>query len=58
MMTWTLTRSVLLLLCVASVLLSGCVSKGKYNALEGQYTGLQGQYTTAAGTIYRSAGTI
>src|SRR5215510_6023935 len=37
-------RSVLLLCCVASVLLSGCVSKGKYNELEGQYTDLQGQY--------------
>ena len=41
MMTLGLQRSVLLLFCVASVLLSGCVSKGKYNNLEEQYTGLQ-----------------
>ena len=34
MMTLGLQRRVLLLLCVASVLLSGCVSKGKYNDLE------------------------
>ena len=46
MMTFGLQRSVLLLLCVASVLLSGCVSKGKYNDLEGQYNTLQGQYNT------------
>src|SRR5215475_1977192 len=42
-------RSVLLLCCVASVLLSGCVSKGKYNDLEGQYTSLQGQYKQLQG---------
>src|SRR5215475_13937467 len=42
-------RSVLLLCCVATVLLSGCVSKGKYNDLEGQYTSLQGQYTQLQG---------
>ena len=42
MMTLGLQRSVLLLFCVASVLLSGCVSKGKYNDLEGQYTGTAG----------------
>src|SRR5215475_9900635 len=41
MMTCGLKRSVLLLLCVASVLLSGCVSKGQYNDLEGQYRQLQ-----------------
>lgn len=49
MMTLGLQRSVLLLFCVASVLLSGCVSKGKYNDLEGQYTGLQGQYKQLQG---------
>src|SRR5262245_3053752 len=49
MMTWALKRSALLLLCVASVLLSGCVSKGKYNDLEGQYRQLQGQYTDLQG---------
>ena len=52
MMTLGLQRSVLLLLCVASVLLSGCVSKGKYNDLEGQIQ------CRSAGTIHRSAGTI
>ena len=49
MMTLDLKRSVLLLFCVASVLLSGCVSKGKYNDLEGQYTNLQGQYKQLEG---------
>jgi chemotaxis protein MotB len=44
MMTCGLKRSVLLLLCVASVLLSGCVSRGKYDDLQRQYTTLQGQY--------------
>src|SRR4029453_6938803 len=44
-----LKRRVLLLLCVASVLLSGCVSKGKYNDLEGKYNNLQGQYTNLQG---------
>jgi chemotaxis protein MotB len=34
---------------MASVLLSGCVSKGKYNDLQGQYTELQGQYNTIQG---------
>jgi chemotaxis protein MotB len=48
-MTFGLKRSVLLLVCVASVLLSGCVSKGKYNDLQGQYTQLQGQYTQLQG---------
>ena len=57
MRTLGLQRSVLLLFCVASVLLSGCVSKGKYNNLEEQYTGNSGQYKQVAGTIYRSAGT-
>jgi chemotaxis protein MotB len=49
MMTFGLTRRVLLLVCGASVLLSGCVSKGKYNELQGQYTELQGQYNTMQG---------
>jgi chemotaxis protein MotB len=49
MMTLGLTRSVLLLLCVASGLLSGCVSYGQYNELQGQYTNLQGQYTNLQG---------
>jgi chemotaxis protein MotB len=49
MMTCGLKRRVLFLLCVASVLLSGCVSKGKYDELEGKYNGLQGQYTNLQG---------
>ena len=49
MMTLDLKRSVLLLFCVASVLLSGCVSKGKYTDLEGQYNALQGQYKQLEG---------
>jgi chemotaxis protein MotB len=49
MMTFGLKRSVLFLVCMASVLLSGCVSKGKYNNLEEQYTGLQGQYKQLQG---------
>jgi len=44
MMTCGLKRSALLLLCVASVLLAGCVSRGKYDELQGQYTTLQRQY--------------
>ena len=44
MMTGGLQRRVLLLLCVVSVLLAGCVSQGKYDALQGQYTTLQRQY--------------
>jgi len=49
MMTLGLKRSVLLLLCVASVLLSGCVSKGKYENLEVKYNELQGQYNNLQG---------
>jgi chemotaxis protein MotB len=49
MMTLGLKRSVLPLLCVASVLLSGCVSKGKYNDLDAKYNDLQGQYATLQG---------
>src|SRR5262252_2159049 len=49
MMTCGLQRSVLLLPLVASILLSGCVSKGKYNDLEAKYNDLQGQYTTLQG---------
>jgi chemotaxis protein MotB len=44
MMTCGLKRRVLLLLCMASVPLSGCVSQGKYDDLQRQYTTLQGQY--------------
>jgi chemotaxis protein MotB len=44
MLTCGLKRRVRLLLCVAAVLLSSCVSQGKYDALEGKYTALQGQY--------------
>jgi chemotaxis protein MotB len=44
MMTGSLQRCVLLLLCVASVLLAGCVSRGKYDELQGQYSTLQRQY--------------
>ena len=49
MMTCGLKRRVLLLLCVAAVLLSGCVSKGKYNELEVKYNGLRGQYNDLQG---------
>jgi chemotaxis protein MotB len=49
MMTCGLKRSVLLLLFVVSVLLSGCVSKGKYNDLDAKYNDLQGQYNTLQG---------
>src|SRR5262245_65392344 len=49
MKTCGLKRSVLLLLCVASVLLSSCVSRGKYDDLQGQYTTLQRQYNTLQG---------
>jgi chemotaxis protein MotB len=49
MMTCGLKRSVLLLLFVASVLLSGCVSKGKYNNLQAQYNNLRGQYNNLQG---------
>jgi chemotaxis protein MotB len=49
MMTCGLKRRVLLLLCVASVLLSGCVSQGKYDDLQGQYSTLQRQYSTLQG---------
>ena len=44
MMTGGLKCRVLLLLCVASVLLAGCVSRGKYDELQGQYSTLQRQY--------------
>jgi len=44
-----LHRRILLLCCVASVLLSGCVSKGKYEELEGRYNALQGQYNQLQG---------
>jgi chemotaxis protein MotB len=53
MMTWGLKRSVLPFLCVVSVLLSGCVSKGKYNDLESKYNDLQGQYNNLQGQYQR-----
>src|SRR5215831_620719 len=49
MMTCALKRRVLFLLCVASVLLAGCVSQGKYDDLEGKYHALQGQYNQLQG---------
>jgi chemotaxis protein MotB len=49
MMTLRLTRSALLLLGGAAMLLTGCISQGKYDTLEGQYTTLQGQYKTLQG---------
>jgi len=49
MMTCSLQRRVLLLLCGASVLLSGCVSQGKYNDLESKYTALERQYNELGG---------
>jgi len=45
MLTLSLKRRVLLVLCGVSVLLAGCVSQGKYDELEGKYNTLQGQYT-------------
>jgi chemotaxis protein MotB len=53
MMTGGLKRRVLLLLCVASVLLSGCVSRGTYDELQGQYTSLQRQYGELQGQYQR-----
>ena len=44
MMTGRLNRRVLLLLCMAAVLLAGCVSRGTYDELQGRYTTLQRQY--------------
>ena len=55
-MTCGLKRRVLLLLFVAAVLLSGCVSKGKYNELEGKYNGLRGQYNDLQGQYYNLQG--
>ena len=49
MRTCGLQRRVRLLLCVAAVLLAGCVSQGKYDDLEGKYHALQGQYTQLQG---------
>jgi len=48
-MTCGLKRSALLLLCVVSVLLAGCVSQGQYDDLQGKYTQLQGQYNALQG---------
>ena len=49
MLTWGLKRRVLLVLCGVSVLLSGCVSQGKYDELEGKYNTLEGQYKQLQG---------
>jgi len=49
MMTLGLTRSILLLLCAAAVLLAGCVSQGKYDDLQSKYTQLQGQHNDLQG---------
>ena len=49
MMTCRLHCCVLLLLCGAAVLLSGCVSQGKYDDLESKYTTLQRQNTELQG---------
>jgi len=49
MRTCGLQRRVRLLLCVAAVLLAGCVSQGKYDDLEGKYHALQGQYNDLQG---------
>ena len=43
MMILGLKRRALLLLCVAAVLLAGCVSQGKYDDLQAQYRQLQQQ---------------
>ena len=55
-MTCGLKRRVLLLLFVAAVLLSGCVSKGKYDELEVKYNGLRGQYNDLLGQYYNLQG--
>ena len=55
-MTCGLKRRVLLLLFVAAVLLSGCVSKGKYDELEVKYNGLKGQYNDLLGQYYNLQG--
>ncbi len=49
MLTCSLKGNVLLLLCVASVLFSGCVSQGKYDDLQSQNSTLQKQYTILQG---------
>ncbi len=49
MLTCSLKGNVLLLLCVASVLFSGCVSQGKYDDLQSQNSTLQKQYTNLQG---------
>jgi outer membrane protein OmpA-like peptidoglycan-associated protein len=56
MRLWGLKRRVLFLLCVVSVLLAGCVSKGKYTDLESKYTELQDaiKYTVNSDLLFRS----
>src|SRR5262245_28952909 len=49
MFTCGLQRRVRFLLCVAAVLLAGCVSQGNYDDLEGKYTTLQRQHTELQG---------
>ena len=51
-----LQRRVRFLLCVAAVLLSGCVSQGKYDDLESKYTTLQGNTTSCRAKIPAAAG--
>ena len=46
MRIWGVQRRGLLLCCLASALLVGCVSKCTYHDLENKYTTLQGQYTS------------
>ena len=55
-MTCGLKRRVLLLLFVAAVLLSGCVSKDTYDELEVKYNGLRGQYNDLLGQYYNLQG--
>ena len=52
MMTCGLQRLVQLLLCVAFVLLAGCVSQGKYNDLESKYTALEKQHNALGDNIH------
>jgi chemotaxis protein MotB len=55
-MTCGLKRRVLLLLFVAAVLLSGCVSKDTYDELEVKYNDLLGQYNDLLGQYYNLQG--
>jgi chemotaxis protein MotB len=55
-MTCGLKRRVLLLLFVAAVLLSGCVSTDTYDELEVKYNDLRGQYNDLRGQYYNLQG--